>query len=224
VILDPYRFAVDIHAAQVVFAVHFDGQSNGSTTFVDVSPIAATLTAVGAAQISTTSPALGSGSYLGDGSTSRVEAPANAAYEAGSGNLTVECYVKFTSTAWMRCLGLWSGGAEAWTLEVNGGVARFLGVNTGATTFITAVGVTSINDGNWHHIAAVRSGSTTTLYVDGVSDAVDASSSGTFRSATGRKIVIGAKDDGVHPFDGNIDMARVTVGVARTPAEFWTSI
>ncbi len=70
-------------------------------------------------------------------------------------------------------------------------------------TVCTASGV--YNDGAWHHVAAVRSGTTYKLYVDGVYHA-----SGTGTAPTYTKLYVGSQQDNTVYFNGQIDDVRVS--------------
>lgn len=114
-----------------------------------------------------------------------------AIYEAGTGNkyylandpFTIHLWFRYAGTAYPKILlnrGVaLSNTSVAFRLSINS--ATQLGwkaVNAGATEHaITAsrAGVT-LNDGNWHHAAIVRSGTTTTVYIDGVSGGSETSS------------------------------------------------
>jgi len=80
---------------------------------------------------------------------------------------------------------------------------------------------TAISDGEWHHVAVVRSGSTVDLYVDGVEEAsaTNSTSHDIARLHIGERFVgVGFSDTGHYYYDGHIDEFRITKGVAR-----WTS-
>jgi len=80
----------------------------------------------------------------------------------------------------------------------------------------------SVNDGNWHHVAATRSGNTVSLYIDGVLDI-----NGTFNNlAQTSTMVIGnlwingaiSTEYGGYSFQGKIDEVRIW-NVARSQAD-----
>jgi len=65
----------------------------------------------------------------------------------------------------------WVGiGCGSWA---NGGAAFVLGDNDGGGDILGVVGTTDLTDGSWHHIVAVRDGSTNEnrIYVDGTAEA-----------------------------------------------------
>ncbi len=81
-------------------------------------------------------------------------------------------------------------------------------------------GTTAVNDGQWHHVAAVYDPLATTkvaLYLDGALEASGNLTTAVNTSATGN-IQIGRRCDALHYFNGSIDEVRVW-NVARTAAQ-----
>ena len=75
-------------------------------------------------------------------------------------------------------------------------------------------GTIAVDDGNWHHVALVRSGTTAVLYIDGV---LDVSSTNSINIA-GTLLRIGNDSNNQGHWDGKIDELRISKGIAR-----WTS-
>jgi hypothetical protein len=108
-----------------------------------------------------------------DDGVSMVKMPA---LNLGPSDFSIEVWVKFTqaapNTSWLffnyagvpyYALGI--------TPEAKAKVIFRPGVAlTGGDTdpFVAATGTTSLNDGQWHHLAGVRNGATALIYVDGV--------------------------------------------------------
>ena len=81
-------------------------------------------------------------------------------------------------------------------------------------------GKTAVNDGNWHHVAAVYDPSATnkySLYVDGVLDTAGNIST-SLNTGSSNNLIIGKRIDNVRHFNGSIDEIRFW-NVARTQAE-----
>ncbi|MFK7949736.1 MAG: LamG domain-containing protein, partial [Saprospiraceae bacterium] len=80
-------------------------------------------------------------------------------------------------------------------------------------------GTIAVNDGNWHHVAAVFSnpGNNVALYVDGVLD-TQAALTVTANTGTANNVMIGRRVDGINNFDGDMDEVRIW-DYARTQAE-----
>lgn len=83
----------------------------------------------------------------------------------GSGNFTIEFFTKITATG--TYMGFASG--VGYDIYVNGSNIVINSVAGVSQLFANARG--SMADGNWHHFAWVRSGSTNTMYFDGVAQA-----------------------------------------------------
>ena len=58
------------------------------------------------------------------------------------------------------------------SFSTSGNVALYVADYSGGSPLLATTGV-SVRDGNWHHIAVVRNGSSWALYVDGVSRATN---------------------------------------------------
>ena len=110
------------------------------------------------------------GSWEFDGSTDHLTIPNHVDFDVGTGDYTVECWIKTTQTTSGR---IWSRsnyptGDTEWLLSVQaGGKLDFF-------EYITPDGYTvqytgSIADNMWHHVAAIRFSGTMYLYIDGIS-------------------------------------------------------
>ena len=136
----------------------------------------------------------------------------------GTGNFTVEMWIRSTSTSsaiffdtrrqteTKFCLGLTANSTVV--------VAYF-----GSTAIITTGGLISLNQ--WHHIAFVRNGSTCTLYVNGLvagtaTNATDLGATGSLSLGTAGD----ARGNNSYDFHGYIADVRVSRNVARYTAAF----
>jgi hypothetical protein len=90
---------------------------------------------------------------------------------------------------------------------------RFL--TSAGTSFYTA----GITTGTWYHFAAVRNGSTVTLYVNGSS--VGSYTNSNSIGSTSKTLYIGVQNNGAAwPWNGYIDDLRITKGAARYIGNF----
>jgi sialidase-1 len=113
----------------------------------------------------------------------------------------------------------WGSRLPSWWFRLEGGIPRFLIAQAGGPEpSVTAN--TLVNDGNWHHVAAVRDGSDRKLriYVDHLL-AGEANDSTTAPSTNAQNLVVGAFNSGSRQFEGAIDFIRINQG-ALPPAEF----
>lgn len=191
--------------------LHMDG-TNASTNFVDSGPNALAVTASGSAQISTAQSKFGGASGSFDGSTDRITAvTTNSTF---TGDFTWECWFYPTSDT-NTYKALFSAGSET--------TGRYVLLQYGSNIVVDLYAVSqNINvscgitaNSGWHHVALVRSGTTVTLYYDGVSKAT-ATRSGTVGNTNG--FFCGNNSAGTNPYNGYIDDLRVTKYARYTSA------
>jgi len=208
--------------------------------FIDASSNGYTFTVTGSgASVQTFSPFPTTASYAAgtnggsgyfDGSGDYLSVTNNAAFDFGSGDMTLECWFYISgnaslnnSTARSACLfsAFPTSGAitTAYDLTLVGNSSTTgTALNFGRT--ISSAGTTisyaaTISQGSWHHAAVVRSGSTLSLYYDGVRVAQNTSFSGNIDSG-GHTIKVGALEYAgyLNEFQGYISGLRVLKGTA----------
>jgi len=160
--------AVDEYFNRVTLLLN-TSSTNGAqnNTFLDSSTNNFTITRNGNTTQGTFTPFSQTGwSYYGPGS-SQLSTVANPNLAFGTGAITFECWINTTSTSNM---GMWGTTNEAaWTANSyafnysNGDIVLW---NNSA---LWSIAVGTLHDGNWHHIAIVRSGTTWQVFADGVS-------------------------------------------------------
>ena len=168
-LLNPDAGDTDPYFSSVSLLLHMDG-ANGSTTFTDSSSNAFTMTAAGNAQISTTQSKFGGASGYFDGNGDTVTASANAAFAFGTGDFTIEgWFYSLTSGTSQR------GMVDSRTVAIGTNGLMLRENNGGFLVYLNNATILSTTTGRvanqWQHLALVRSGTTLTLYVDGVSKA-----------------------------------------------------
>ena len=211
-LVNPYLFAAagntDPYFSSVVLLAHFDG-TNGSTTFTDSSNSAHTITSNNGAALSTTSPKFGTASLLTDGTDDYASCSASTDWSFGTGtDFTIEFWIKADSTDPSGC-GIALVGNSLYVALL--GSTFYFG--NGAVNMVTA-SWSGLNDA-WQFIMARRSGSTSELFINGVSQ-------GTY----GSSVTIGGNAElrvNTAPVwgetgKGYIDDLRITNGVARANA------
>jgi hypothetical protein len=147
-------------AGSLISSLSFEG-TEGSTTITDTS--GRTWTAVGNAHITTASPLVGAGSLSLDGSASYITTPGTSDMMFGTGDFTVECAVRTSRAAESYFVDFYGTGTNTWQLgmKANGKVTVY------ANGYLFE-SLTSVNDGQKHHIAWVREGGEGRLFIDGV--------------------------------------------------------
>ncbi len=165
---------------------------------------------------------LPSNSLSFDGSDDYVMTTAQGA--SGTSARTVEAWVRTTA----NCIPGASGGVQQTILDwgVFATSSRFTFNLLWANAPRLEVGgnglsgVTAVNDGYWHHVAAVYDPTATNqykLYVDGALDAQGNLTVAT-NTSSGTYIQLGKRVDGTNPFTGDIDEVRIW-NTARTSAQ-----
>jgi hypothetical protein len=167
-----------------------------------------------------------------DGVNDRVSAPVDPSAADTATARTWEAWVKTTSNEHQVIIGLYQplGDDDPWALDMEDGIAR-IHVASG-TTHGARYASKTINDGTWHHVAAVWvPSSRLDLYIDGVKSNGPLGGGGagetvpaSFANAPDAGISIGAgldHDDGQPDdfFDGDLDSVRYSEG-ARYTANF----
>lgn len=189
--------------------------ANGSTTFYDSSLYGHTVTANGNAQISTAQSKFGGASAAFDGTGDYLDFPASDAFAFGTGDFTVEFFLRATTVPDAVVFDTRSALSSS-----DGFVVSRIGTGlilfTGNASRITVSSAAPLN--SWVHVALVRSAGTTKLYVDGNASVGSYSDSNNY-SNTGLRIAERLPLTGA-PFGGYIDDLRITKGVARYTANF----
>lgn len=200
--------------------LHADGTDQ---TFVDSSGSAHTITANGNATQSATQSKFGGKSAYFDGNGDSVNMPASADNNFGSGDFTIDLWIKTTQTTQYATIvsktpSSFSTGM--WSLMLNhttaGDIAFYANEYSGVAPIVRTAGSLA-NTGNWVHIALVRYGDVWSIYVDGILKA----------SATAAKTItdlnsavyVGQDQNYSRYFSGYIDEVRISKGIARFQSE-----
>ena len=199
----------DPYWANVVSLLHMDG-ANGSTTFTDQK--GKTWTPNGNVQISTAQSVFGGSSAAFDGVNDSLSIASHADFGFGTGDWTVECFVRQTTTAAQVIFDCRSGSSQALVAYItSGGNLAYYDTSEKAGSGAT------IPPATWTHIALSRTAGVIKMFVGGVQVfsgalATDMGSSMPFR--------IGEDYTGSADFNGYIDEFRITKGVGRYTSGF----
>ena len=101
-----------------------------------------------------------------------VQVADNPGLNFGASNFTVTGWFRTTSSGWGMIASKRNSTcfcSIGWTLGLDGNGAFYFGLSDGAASSTIAPTSTGYRNGSWHFVAGVRSGSSATLYVDGVS-------------------------------------------------------
>jgi len=136
-----------------------------------------------------------------DGTDDYVAISANSNLQI-SDTFTISHWVKFTSTSQMYV----SNFANKYGTYVQNGYAYLVFRNL-SNTQIGLQSTSTINDGNWHNITAIKTTSTMAIYIDGILDANNTNGATGITSTSSN--AIGALFNGAIRFLGNIDEVAV---------------
>jgi hypothetical protein len=161
-----------------------------------------------------------------DGTGDYLTVPHNAAFQFGSGDFTVECFVYAQAFASEQVIvSKFNAGGSAssnqWILSLISGVPNF-SISTDGQNVANTITGPAVTAQTWTHIAAVRSANTFTVYTNGVAGT---SNTNNGSLATNEIEVLGIcyrRNNGStnFPFNGYISNLRITKGQALYTSNF----
>ena len=199
--------------------MHFNG-TNGSTTFTDNSPSPKTVTSNNGAAISTAQSKFGGASGLFDGTNDYLSTNSTSDFD-WQGDITIECWIyplalNGNNSTSYGVVGTHFNFSDQCTLIYIGGAGRIMIGKIGLNEISSTTGV--ISTSIWQHIAVVKSGSTTTIYVNGSS--VASNTTNVWNTVTTPLWIGYINPSNGSYFNGYIDELRITKGVARYTGSF----
>lgn len=218
------NFGTDSYFNNVSLLMHMDG-ANNSDIFTD-STGKNIVSRSDDAKISTAQSKFGGASAYFDGAGDYLTIPASTDFNFGTGDFTVECWIKVPTKA--NNSNQFIVGAQTdyitgvgWSLQIwNPNSQGYLAFMVGSSSL---VGNVRVNNDAWNHVTASRSGTTLKLFVNGVQTAT-----GTFTNscALDGDIRVGAtlNSNTNRWLSGYVDDLRITKGVARYTANFTPSL
>ena len=153
-----------------------------------------------------------------DGSGDFLSAPSNAAFDLGSSSFTVECW--FNANSFAAGFGLisrynYTSVGLGWLITIqNSTTVRFVRGND----IILDCTVSAMSTGVWYHVAAVRNGSTLTVYLNGVQVGQATGISNFTDAATA--LQIGRTNTVTNDINGYTSNVRIVKGTAVYTAAF----
>lgn len=135
----------------------------------------------------------------------------NSPFDFGASSaFTFECWFKSTATTNYPTFIRRDGNGVAYLMRLNMGKVEFYCGTPGI------VSTNSYADGKWHHVVGVKNGSSTTLYVDGVS--VGTGSAVTTAQNSGAQAIHVGENSGSEMFVGTLDEVAI-YGTALSAAQ-----
>jgi hypothetical protein len=188
--------------------------TNNSTTFVDSGPANRTVTVSSGNPVITTAQfRYGNGSISGGA----IETPYNAAFDWGTGDFTIEFWLRYSGTLasdFRFCFGK-TGNVFAFGSRISSG--RRIGVLLENVAWEVELSWTPVGADTWAHIALTRQGTTMRVFQNGV--ALGSASNSRNWNINNNPFVIQANTV-IASGGAWIDDFRVTKGVARYTANF----
>jgi hypothetical protein len=194
--------------------LHMDGENNG-TVFTDSSLSPKTVNVSGNGKTVTGTKKIGTASYLGDGTGDDVYCADSTDWNISSGDWTIDFWfyaarqwkslcgrIKATAPYSGYYIGIGAGGYVYWYTDDN--TVRI----TSSSTF---------TDNTWTHVAVVKSGTTTTMYLGGSNVG---SYTGSPQEYSNNFVVGNNTAGGGGSLLGYIDEFRFSKGIARWTANF----
>jgi hypothetical protein len=210
--------ATDPYFTNVVLLAGFDGLNN-ATTYTEESPVARVATFVGDAKITTTSPMIGTGSTVFDGSGDRITFPDSPDWVFPS-EFTIEFFASSPS---------WPVGTNYFMIQDTGAGNSSFNIQHNSTSIVTfqwyldgsnvayslQTTTAGLTTNTPTHFAVDRdSNGKMRMYINGVMVASQTNATGpNFNSTT--SLSLGGHSVGFGYFTGNLDEVRITKGVAR---------
>lgn len=197
---------------------------NGSTTILDSGPLGTAPSAVvGDVKIDTAQAKYGNASILFDGAGDYLEYANISAYEFGTGDFTIECWVRFSaySASYAGAYGAAlvtqykgdSGTPVGFQVRVNGSASQYdtINVYTGTSDLYFSGAAIPLN--TWTHIAVSRRSGSIRAFVDGVQRGSTVSNSDNFTASqtVSRPLRIGQLNDETFKFSLNGRLADVRI-------------
>jgi hypothetical protein len=178
------------------------------------------LETVGNTQTVTNVRRLGAGSMYFDGTGDYLLAPTSPNLAFGTGNFTIECWVNRASSGSVTHLidfrGSNNNGSNPVFYWQTNNFIYYTNDNTSGDNQIQTSNAITSSSG-WVHLAIVRSGSTLTVYVNGVASG---STTYTTNILGGNPVTIASRYNIGQSYNGYLDNLQITRGVALYTANF----
>ena len=160
-----------------------------------------------------------------DGAGDYLSAPNSSDWALGDGDFTIEAwvYAQPSGTVKQAVIGHWTNSSRGWQARIepsgSGYKLRWTWTTNGSTDS-SSTGTIVADFSTWNHVAWVRSGSTITMYVNGVAGGTVA---GANIYAPNTPLVIGDWDSNAADFNGVISNLRLVKGTAVYTGNFTPS-
>ena len=159
------------------------------------------------------------GSVFFDGNADHLKLANSTDFNYGSDDFSIEAWVYYPSSAsdsdnhGIASNYITSGNKRSWLFMLSGATPSFLASSDGTSgNLITVSSSVDVADETWTHVAVSRTGTTLTIYVNGVQRAQNSSWHSSIYSNTDDPVEIGGYNSGTNTFDGYISNLRICKG------------
>ena len=162
-----------------------------------------------------------------NGTDDQIDYSDETAYDFGSGDFTIECWIKSkqTTSGYYTALGQWNTHTSpdyGWAIRyasIDIGTGWSFFYSTTGSNYITTMG-SDISDGAWHHVAVCRSGTSLRTFTDGTL-ITTRTTSDTF-TTSGETFKLGGQGTpgSSNYFNGRLSNVRIIKGTALYTANF----
>ena len=205
--------------AYTVLMLHCDG-ADASTTFVDSSSGAKTMTANANAQIDTAQSKFGGASGLFDGAGDSVTTPDSADWDFGSNPFTIDFWVRHAATTSIDYVYSWSS-SSGWIMGYAKGATLKLRIYDDGSIAVQSSATWEPVVDTWYHVAFVRNGNNFYMFIDGVQLGTTQDVTGiTFDGHASAALAVGGDNGNLGTFNGWMDEVRISKGIARWTSDF----
>jgi len=211
----------DAYYDDVVLLLPMRGDNNG-TAFPDYSPSPKTITVNGDAKtVTAQSKYYGSSAYF-DGTGDYLEIANNSQFSFGSGDFTIEAWVRLADTpgssAGRTLVAKWNAATNNREIYISvfnlsGELGIIYGWSTTGANGLYEHFPWSPSTGTWYHVAISRSSGTVRCFVDGEQISTSRTNDADIFAGTAA-LKVGLQDT-VNPFNGHMQDLRITNGAAR---------
>jgi len=197
--------------------------TDGSQVFTDSSVSAHTVTAHGNAQLSTANAKYGTAAAAFDGTGDYLTIPDSNDFDINITRFTWELWFKTTTT--VAAATLWSndegGNGHDLVINLSGSDGRVVWYPYNAAVPYRYSN-SGYNDGNWHHVAIVKDGTSYNFFIDGDASYANQNwvGSGALADGTGQLVIGTSLVYGSRDFSGYIDDFRITKDEALYTSTF----
>jgi hypothetical protein len=170
-------------------------------------------------------PATYGGSGYFDGSGDWLSTVSTPQFDFGTGNFTLECWAwsnNFSSDYRLIAKVANISSYGSWQILIDtSGYPRFYASSAASSWDVASNlgGGVAIAANTWNHIAVTRSGTTFTIWVNGVSSGTTTSSASIYYSSA-VTVTVGGMPDGTRSLPGYITDARISKGTAQYTSAF----